>query len=280
MCLFEQKEEIKMGKVNPYILATGVNASRRLALLDEIYGPYSHQFLSGIGIKPGMSILDVGCGTGNVTCWLAKQVGSSGKVWGIDASEDQINIAKENARAQNLTNVEFYSYSVYDIEKINASFDIVYSRFLLVHIEQPLLALKLMYSIVKSKGVLACDEQCLFAALTYPDSNAFTQSKNLAEQLSRQKNTDFNFGQKIYAAFKAFDFANVSLQVIQPALTSSNHKMLWLLAFEESKNNFMKSGLITENEFGELQKGLKEIVDNENSYILPMRNFQISGIKK
>jgi|688.fasta_scaffold144241_2 ubiquinone/menaquinone biosynthesis C-methylase UbiE len=269
-----------MNKDNPYVLATGIKASSRLALLDEIYGPYSHQFIHKIGIKPGMSVLDVGCGTGNITCWLAKEVGATGRVIGIDASENQINVAKENARTQNLTNIEFYPYSVYDIEKINATFDIVYSRFLLIHIEQPLVALKLMYSLVKSGGVLACDEQCLAAALTYPESRAFTDSKNLAEKICQQKNIDFNFGQKLYPAFKKFDFTNVTLQVIQPTLTSSNHKMLWLLFFEETRDNFIKSGLITENKFNEMLEGIKEIVNDENSYILPMRNFQISGKKK
>jgi enoyl-[acyl-carrier-protein] reductase (NADH) len=117
-----------------------------------------------------------------------------------------------------------------------------------------------MYSLVKPQGMLACDEQCAAAAITYPDSRAFIKSKKLVEQISKQKNIDFVFGQKLYNIFNTFDFNKISLQVIQPTLTTSNHKNLWPLFFEESKTEFLKAGIINEADF---EKMLHELKENE-----------------
>jgi hypothetical protein len=144
---------------------------------------------------------------------------------------------------------------------------------------QPLKALELMYSLVKPQGILACDEQCLAAALTFPEVAAFNKSKQLVAQISKQKNLDFTFGQKLYSIFKKFGFTEIYLQVIQPVLTTSHHKNLWPLFYEEAKNEFLKAKIINNTDFEKMLSELKEIVTNEDSYILPMRNFQICGKK-
>ncbi len=59
---------------NPYVLAVGPAGVDRLALLNQIYGPFSEAFLSECGLRPGMTVMDVGCGTGTMTAWIALQV--------------------------------------------------------------------------------------------------------------------------------------------------------------------------------------------------------------
>src|SRR5262245_6470689 len=50
-----------------YILATGADAARRLALLDLVYGPDATRIMTRIGIPRGGRVADIGCGTGNTT---------------------------------------------------------------------------------------------------------------------------------------------------------------------------------------------------------------------
>ncbi|KAI6383221.1 hypothetical protein MCOR25_000142 [Pyricularia grisea] len=76
-------------------------------------------------IKPGMHILDVGCGPGNITAHIAKLVGPTGSVAGIDPSKERIALAQELiATAPNLS---FSMGFAEDLSRFaNASFDIVY----------------------------------------------------------------------------------------------------------------------------------------------------------
>jgi arsenite methyltransferase len=74
------------------------------ARLAETYDRLSdHQLAGGkvlverMEIKPGASVLDVGCGTGRLTRWIAERLGEGGRVTGIDPLPERIGIARANA---------------------------------------------------------------------------------------------------------------------------------------------------------------------------------------
>ena len=71
-----------------YVLATGRGGEARLELLDAVYGPSTRKLLAGVGLLPGMSAADIGCGDGDVACWLAGRVGTTGTVVGVDIGAD------------------------------------------------------------------------------------------------------------------------------------------------------------------------------------------------
>lgn len=62
--------------------------------------------LDAIGIQPGMTIADVGCGTGYFTRRMAKRTGPTGKVYGIDIQPRMIEALKRNLQKEGITNVE------------------------------------------------------------------------------------------------------------------------------------------------------------------------------
>lgn len=86
-----------------YALAVGGSDLKRMTLLGEIYMPYCQEFLINNGLAPGMNVADVGCGPGNVTLWLAQQVGTKGKVTGIDNSSEQLAILNERISTHSCT---------------------------------------------------------------------------------------------------------------------------------------------------------------------------------
>ena len=53
-------------------------------------------FAGLLNIKPGYKVLDMGCGTGELTRFLAELVGEDGEVVGVDPDEERIRVAKEN----------------------------------------------------------------------------------------------------------------------------------------------------------------------------------------
>lgn len=81
-----------------YILATGGKDAQCLRLLHEVYGPGTEAAIHRAGLKPGVRVVEVGCGSGNIACWAAEQVGPQGSVVGIDNSPGQIEQARQQAR--------------------------------------------------------------------------------------------------------------------------------------------------------------------------------------
>ena len=91
-----------MPKDSNYILSVGEKFKERLLRLNAISNPYSFAFLLRHGLKRGDHVIDVGCGIGELTCWLAEQVGPKGKVVAIDISKEQLTLAKQRAKEQQL----------------------------------------------------------------------------------------------------------------------------------------------------------------------------------
>jgi ubiquinone/menaquinone biosynthesis C-methylase UbiE len=81
--------------IKGYVLGSSPRESQRLILQDRmILRPITERLLCQAGLKEGMRVLDLGCGTGGVSLLAAEMVGLSGAVVGIDQSADAIAMAK------------------------------------------------------------------------------------------------------------------------------------------------------------------------------------------
>ncbi len=102
-----------------------------------VNGSNSRMVVEMAKIKPGDKVLDVGCGTGNLTLTAKKYVGASGSVYGIDASPEMIGEARKKAKHSSLEAV----FEVGLIEKLpypDATFDVVISRLVIHHLPDDL----------------------------------------------------------------------------------------------------------------------------------------------
>lgn len=129
-----------------------------LQQLDYCFNKTTQQFLSQAGLKKGMSVLDIGCGSGVMTCWIANQVGETGKVLGIENDVSQLNAAKRNIDSQGITNTEFKLCSAYDIESLNQKFDLIYCRFVLIHLHNPIDIIQKIFNILTPNGIYVAEE--------------------------------------------------------------------------------------------------------------------------
>lgn len=69
-----------------YVLGTGEIESTRLGLQHRIWSGPAHWLWERAGIRPGMTVLDVGCGPGHASIDLAEIVGPSGRIYAVDES--------------------------------------------------------------------------------------------------------------------------------------------------------------------------------------------------
>jgi len=104
-------------------------------------------------IQPGDKILDVGCGTGDLTLTAREYAGTSGSAYGIDASPQMIDVARKKAKRDGSGT----TFEVALIEKLpypDGSFDIVISRLVIHHLPDDLKrqAFKEIYRVLKPGG--------------------------------------------------------------------------------------------------------------------------------
>jgi ubiquinone/menaquinone biosynthesis C-methylase UbiE len=93
----------------------------------------SRMVIEMANIKPGDKVLDVGCGSGNLTLTAKSYAGPSGKVHGIDASPEMIDVARKKASNSQL-DVVFDLGLIEKLPFVNATFDVVISRLVIHHL--------------------------------------------------------------------------------------------------------------------------------------------------
>jgi ubiquinone/menaquinone biosynthesis C-methylase UbiE len=103
-------------------------------------------------LKPGLRVLDAGCGPGTITLGLARRV-TPGQVVGIDIEDSQFADAREKAQRESL-HMELQKASIYELPFDNASFDAVFSHAVLQHLSDPGAALAELKRVLKPNGMI------------------------------------------------------------------------------------------------------------------------------
>jgi ubiquinone/menaquinone biosynthesis C-methylase UbiE len=105
-------------------------------------------------LRRGMNVLDCGCGSGSITVDLAEVV-APGTVVGVDIDVHQLEAARTQAAQRGVTNVRFEVASIYALPFVEAAFDAALAHTLLIHLREPLQALKALRRVMKPGGVIA-----------------------------------------------------------------------------------------------------------------------------
>ena len=121
---------------------------------DNMLEPLGNYALSKFNIIEGMNILDIGCGTGKTTTQLAKKIGNSGHVLGLDLSETMINEARKYSDKDKTSNIDFLVQDVQNEKLKNLEYDAAFSRFGVMFFSDPIMAFKNIYSSLKNDGLL------------------------------------------------------------------------------------------------------------------------------
>lgn len=131
----------------------GAGGTMWLGAYDRIrrgIGEFGEIVLKAAGAQPGERVLDVGCGTGETTAALARAVGSTGLVLGVDISDTLIAAA----RAQNVSNADFEVGDAAVWPFAPQSFDLVFSRFGVMFFADPVAAFRNLRRAMKPSGRL------------------------------------------------------------------------------------------------------------------------------
>jgi SAM-dependent methyltransferase len=122
----------------------------------RLTAPVSERMLDLACLRPGMRVLDVASGMGDPSLLAAQRVGPSGFVLGTDLEDGMLEAAREKARAQALSNIEFRAADAETLEAPEQSFDAATVRWGLMHMPQPERALERLWRALRPSARLVC----------------------------------------------------------------------------------------------------------------------------
>jgi SAM-dependent methyltransferase len=164
----------------------------------------TNDILDRVGLKPGMSCLDVGSGPGVTMSAMADRVGPGGRVTGIEIDGALGARALADLRAQGGASFNIIEADALEIEQVpGAPFDLTYCRLFLMHMQDPVAALERMFSWTKRGGVVAAQEFDFQAISVEPLCPAMTEFNRLFEGVFRGHGRNLRAGRQLPAQFEA-----------------------------------------------------------------------------
>jgi len=140
-------------------------------------------------LRPGMRVLDCGCGPGSITVGLAEAV-APGDVVGIDIQPAQVDRAGAFAAERGVSNVRFEAASVYELPYPGATFDAVFAHTVVEHLPEPLRALREMKRVLKPGGVVGIADDDGATVLWEPRTPLLTEALGLFLRLIKYHGGD------------------------------------------------------------------------------------------
>ncbi|HEX9192810.1 MAG TPA: methyltransferase domain-containing protein [Burkholderiales bacterium] len=147
-------------------------------------------------LKPGMRLLDAGCGPGSITSGFAQRV-APGETIGIDPSAEVIATAKSLARATTARNLSYEVGSIYEPRFAAGTFDAVFTHQVLQHLRHPVDALRQLLALLVPGGVLGVRVVDWGSAIFYPESDRMRRCFAVQFDLARRNGGEPNAGRHL-----------------------------------------------------------------------------------
>ncbi|HZY94010.1 MAG TPA: methyltransferase domain-containing protein [Candidatus Bathyarchaeia archaeon] len=170
-------------------------------------------------IKPGQRLVDVGCGTGDFTRYLARISGGKSKILGIDSNEKSLKAAIADTTKAGLSRT--ISYRMGDVNKIplkDGYANITCCRTLLMHLPDPLAAVKEMARITTMGGSVIAVEGGKMASFYDPDDEEYSRLAERAysawvDGVKKLEGKEFKIGEKLPGIFRKAGLSSIKSKI-------------------------------------------------------------------
>lgn len=194
-----------------YLLGHSDAELRRLEEQARILAPATSAFLTLAGIEPGMRVLDLGTGAGDVAFLVAARVGPSGSVVGIDSASDALAAARHRADRSKVGNVSFAQADVRTVDplaELGGRFDAIVGRLVLLYTDDPVEVVRRYASALRPGGLYLAMEFDIPAAGSLPPLPLSTRAMAWLVEAFRRTGHDPSLGPRLRGLLRAAGFAD------------------------------------------------------------------------
>ncbi len=210
-----------------YILGHTDIEVQRLLLQGRVYNDHTENALRLAGLRPGMRVLDVGCGPGDVSFMAARLVGPTGTVLGMDGAADVIELARSRAAEMDISTVAFEQSAIEDIA-LDEPVDAVVGRLILMHVPDPVAALRHLSAQVRPGGLIAFGETDITGAGSIPTQPLVRAVKDAIVRIFTEMGVDAAFGRRLHGLFQQAGLNSPRLRLGGPLGGARRHRRVGL----------------------------------------------------
>jgi SAM-dependent methyltransferase len=183
--------------------------------------PATRMILQAAGIRPGMRVLDLGSGVGDVAFVAAELVGSSGEIVGIDQSSESVTHASSRAREQGAGNLSFFVGDVHQAAG-GEPFDAVIGRLVLMYVSDPAAVLRTQARVLRPGGVVAPIEFELASARSIPSTPLVGQAHLWLSRAFERAGIEPALGPRLWTVLQEARVQPQGMIGIQPHLDAAD----------------------------------------------------------
>lgn len=177
-------------------------------------------------LRPGLDLLDVGCGPGTITVDLARAV-APGRTVGVDLFEDVLVKAGELAGARGVDTVVFERADAYDLPYANASFDVVHAHQVLQYLGDPVAALREMRRVTRPGGLVSLRESDYDGMAWYPESAGLAQWARVYGEVCARHGAHLPAGRRLLAWAREAGFEDVTASASAWCFADDDERSWW-----------------------------------------------------
>lgn len=196
----------------PYILAHSDREIRRLKHQADIINPITRRILLAAGIAPGMRVLDVGCGAGDVSLLISDLVGETGHVVGIDRAPAALAAAERQVATHPVKNISFREGDPASLS-FEQPFDAAVGRYVLMFQAEPAAMLRAVAHHVRPGGIVAFHEPDWSGVWSTPSSPSYDQCCRWITETFKRSGIETHMGDRLDAVFRAAGLAAPSMRL-------------------------------------------------------------------
>ena len=224
-----------------------------------------------------MHVLDVGCGSGEVTLRMAALVGAAGQVVEIDLDPAILEAARRGT--EDLSAPVSFRHLAVDELKDAGAYDFVFARYLLSHLPDPERAFAAMVRALRPGGRLAVEDVYFPGHICFPPSRAFQHYVDLYQAAVRAKGADPTIGPRLMRMALDAGLVGVEVGLVVPTFRGGDGKRVAQVTMEHIRGAVVGAGLATDAEVDALVAALAAFADDSRTLMSMAPTFQVWGRK-
>jgi len=261
-----------------YPLGSSAEESARLQRQADELAPDSAALLDRVGLRPGQSAIDLGCGPRGILDLLAARVSPGGWVVGLDADPAHTAMAAGFVVGHRLSGVQIVTADASRTGLRSGSFDLVHARTLLINVPEPAVVVAEMVRLAKPGGRVAVAEPDTEHSLCYPPHPAFDRICEIFPAAFSRNGADPAIGRRVSELFRQAGLTDVGVESRTQMYPPGNSRRTIRLDLVRSmRPQIVQLGLADEEELDGLDAAARAHVEDPRTVVMSGLLFLVWG---